>query len=299
MRRAWLSNYLEGRSWTEVGYGNRYICSYSEALDAYSRAEHIFLNLGLAHSVARSQFLTAAVLFRASRYDECAKLNDTLSKFFDEFGDKHQVLKCGVLRAMVALFRSQFDTARDECKRLLKDLLISSDQHTTGVTYQCLGDAHRALQEFKEALSAYHHAGEIFRSLQMPSEINRAEFGVANVLLDRGEAHLALPIFARLREDYLRRNMAGEAGEIGLSMVDAFVALNQIDDARQLVERVLKEVTEAKLERPAIKALAYLRDVMRTSPDPKPAIGQARSRVEKAAKEPNLLFVNLDEEEDL
>src|SRR5262249_22905107 len=180
VKNAWISKYLEARAWNEAGYANRYLCTLSEALKSYSMSERMFAETGLVYGVIRSKFLQSAVFFRAGQYDECSAINKAVRPAFGEFGDNHQLIKCDVLRSMVSLFQGQPAAARDNCQRLITELADTEDLHTLGVTYQCLGDAHRTLHEFNEAVNAFAQAHRIFSTLEMPGEINRAEFGIAN-----------------------------------------------------------------------------------------------------------------------
>jgi len=142
---------------------------------------------------------------------------------------------------------------------------------------------------------ALESARQIFSNLGMPGEINRADWGLALILLENANALRALELLNRIRHDYLARHMPEEAGEVGLCMVDALIATDQLEEARALTSRILSEFLEAKLNVSAIKALGYLQDLLQTTSNPHRAIRHIRSYVEKLKTEPARLFLPLDE----
>jgi tetratricopeptide (TPR) repeat protein len=286
--------YLQARSWKEIGYADRYLCRYETALRAYMSAEAIFSELHLEYEVARTQLAHAGILFLAYRDEECLALNRTARTVFHNFVDGHQETKCEILSAMVAVRSGQSRFALERFEALLEKLSGTDDLHTLGITYQGLALARRSLGQINDAISAFDHARQIFIAANMPSEVNRAEWGLAAVLLEGGEPGRALPVFARLREDYLKRSMPEEAGEMGLWMIDALVATGEMQTARDVVELIVKEFVNAGLDKKVITALAYLRDLMQMSPDPAPAIRHVRTYFEKLRGQPSLPFLPIE-----
>ncbi|PYQ60649.1 MAG: hypothetical protein DMF58_07440 [Acidobacteria bacterium] len=96
-----------------------------------------------------------------------------------------------------------------------------------------------------------------------------------------------------VREFFLDKCMAEEAGLAGLDVADASIALGTVDQARELVFRVLEEFTRARLNDRALTALAYLRDVLPTTPQPSHVVRHVRHYLDRLRSEPTLLFLPL------
>ncbi len=73
--------------------------------------------------------------------------------------------------------------------------------------------------------------------------------------------------------------MKSEAAEVGLDLIEALVATNRLEEARDLTHDVLSEFVDAKLNREAMTALAYLRDLLGTSGEWRHALSQVRESI--------------------
>jgi hypothetical protein len=87
-----------------------------------------------------------------------------------------------------------------------------------------------------------------------------------------------------------------EAGEVGLFIVDALIATEQLELARILTAQILREFIDANLSHGAITAIAYLRELLQTAGDWHAAVRHVRSYVEKLRSEPALLFLPPEED---
>jgi hypothetical protein len=86
-----------------------------------------------------------------------------------------------------------------------------------------------------------------------------------------------------------------DAGLVALDIVDALIATGRNVEARALTEQVIREFAEANLGNQALTALAYLQDLLRSSPNPRKAVSHVRSYMKRLKSEPSLLFLHLDE----
>ncbi len=291
-----LRAFVEGRAWKEVGYANRFLNTYDAASGAYRTAETFFSSDGaLAYDEAVARFLRAGIFFLTANYDEALALNAACSVVFRDFGDQRREVRCDVLRGMASHVRGDFETARAQLETALESIHALDDLHTLGITYNALARVYLLSNRRSDAVVALERSKEIFTALDMPSDINRADWGLALILMETDPVK-ALSILSRLRDDYLHRHMPENAGEVGLCMVDALVATEQVKAARILTAQVLKEFIDANLDKYAISALAYLRDILQTTTDPRAAVHHVRSYVERLRTQPALLFLPLDNE---
>jgi len=292
-----ISEYLDGRTWMEIGYAHRYLNSYDPALKAFEAAEDSFSNhSSLFGEKVTAQFARACVLALARDYQAALTLNSSTLNAFRSLGDRRREIRCEVLQATILHWQGEFEAARNQYESLVSALHDSDDLHTIGVLSNNLGRVYASLGRMSDAVVALERAREIFIGLHMPSEVNRADYGLAWVMVAKGEVHNALPILRRVRDDCLRRHMPEEAGEVGLFIVDALIATGQEELARVLTAQILQEFMNAKLNHGAITAIAYLRDLLQTAGDSRAAVRHVRSYVEKLRSEPALLFFPPEED---
>ncbi|HEY8164518.1 MAG TPA: tetratricopeptide repeat protein [Gemmatimonadaceae bacterium] len=292
-----IFEYLDGHAWKEIGYAHRYLCSYTPALNAFQASEESFSNhSSLYGEEMGARFARACILALTREYQAALALNSSTLHEFRSLGDRRREILCEVLQAAIFHWQGEFEAARNRYESLLEVLRESDDSHTIGVLYNNLGNAYASLGRISDAVIALERAREIFIGLDMPGEVNRADAGLASVMVSMGDVHNALPILRRLRDDYLRRHMPEEAGEIGLLIVDALIATEQTELARVLTAQILQEFIDAKLNHRAITAIAYLRDLLQTAGDSRAGVRHVRSYVEKLRSEPALLFIPPEED---
>lgn len=121
-----------------------------------------------------------------------------------------------------------------------------------------MSDAADALQHFEEAEELFVFSGRELSAL-------RAACGIGSALLRLGEISPAIERLRRVREDFLTHKLPEEAGISGLELVEAHLLEDDTDSAKDLSARIVREFTNAALNRRAIEALAYLNDAVSAS----------------------------------
>lgn len=288
--------YLEGLTWKEIAAAQRYLGLHDAAQRAYGSAEGSFLSeRALIHDWAATKLLRAYSMTFMRRHDEALELIDQATALLRSFGDERRILRSEVVKGNVHQFRGEFEVARAKYERLLTAPELSDDLHTLGVLYNNLAAACAILGRNSEAVSALEHARAIFTDLDMPAEVDRTGWVLANVLLKTGEFPKAVVLLGRLRDSFLARQLPEDAGLVGLDLVEGLIAMERVEEARALTEQVVNEFRRAQLNAQAIRALAYLRDLLPRSPQPRRAVRHVRSYLEKLQSEPELLFLPLED----
>jgi tetratricopeptide (TPR) repeat protein len=291
-------HYLYGRALREVGYAHRYLDSYTPAVRAFESSEKAFAKHGtLLHDQAIAQFSHACVLYRAGRYDDALTVHGPAQDIFESLGDELRRLKCQCLGAIISHEQGDLATARQKYESLLPKALESDDLHTIGLLYQNLGLVDLTYGRTDTAAVAFARARSIFVEIGALCEIDRADWGLAQLFLIENHPDKALPLLETLRKNFLARSMPAAAAEIGLHIVDALVVMNRLDEAKAMNQQTLKECIDHNLNRKAVMALSYLREILQTSANPRRATQHVRSYVQKLRSEPGLLFVPMDEKE--
>jgi ATP/maltotriose-dependent transcriptional regulator MalT len=228
------------------------------------------------------------------RDDDALSVLNKITEVFFSFGDETLVANCQAVKAVIACHRGDLKTALETNLELLAKSATADDLYGLGVVHINIGHIQTLLGKTNEAVEAIQRAREIYTVLGMPSEVDRADWGLATILLNSGSFATALPLLYRLRDAYLARRMPKNAGLIALLIVDALVATNRRDEALRLTELVLAEFVIANIDRHAVTALAYLRDLLPTAKHPRSHIHHVHSYVEHLGTGTARLFLPLD-----
>jgi tetratricopeptide (TPR) repeat protein len=287
--------HIEGRAWKEIGTAHRYLDAYDAALRAYVAAHRSFANeCSLVHEQTRAEYGRAVILTFCDSDDEALSVLDEITKVFKSFGDETLVANCQAVKAVITCHRGDLKTALEINLELLAKSATADDLYGLGVVHINIGHIQTLLGNTSEAVDAFQRAREIYTVLGMPSEVDRADWGLATILLNSGSFPTALPLLYRLRDAYLARKMPKNAGLIALLIVDALVATDRRDEALQLTEQVLAEFVIANIDKHAVTALAYLRDLLPTTKHARRHIHHVRSYVKHLGTGTELLFLPLD-----
>jgi tetratricopeptide (TPR) repeat protein len=286
--------HLEGRAWKEIGTAHRYLDAYDAALRAYTAAYRSLARENvLSHDQGCVQLVRAGLLVLTRDDESALEFIAQSETVFREHGDQERLEQAKFIKGLIHHYRGELHRARIVYEDILTRVANGGDLHTLAMLHHNLGHIHTVLGDASTAVSYFCRARDIFTELNMPGEVDRVGWGLAFVLLSTGEFEKALSLLGPLREAYLQRQCPEEAGLIALYMVDALIALDRLEAARSLSELVLKEFVIAKLNARAVTALAYLREFLPKSKQPRRAVRHVRSYIERLHSEPTRLFVPL------
>jgi tetratricopeptide (TPR) repeat protein len=286
---------LEGNAWKEIGTAHRYLSEFDAALRAYDAAQRAFArSAALSHDVAIVELARAVVLSELRKHDEALALIEESAPVFGTFGDQRRLTQAALLKGMIHQRRGQLQAARATYEEVVA-AQREEDLHTVAAAYHNLGSVCADLGETTAAVTALQRARDLWQGLEMPSEITRADWILARVLLTNGSFMKALPMLRRVRADFLTRAMPMEGGLAALDVAEALIAMDHADEARAIAEQALDEFRAARLNARAITALAYLRDLLPATSKPARAIRHVRCYLAQLQDEPARLFLPLEE----
>jgi tetratricopeptide (TPR) repeat protein len=289
-----IDRYLNGRSWKEIGLAHRFLCTFIPASRAFENAAGAFAsNAALGHAIAWTYYARAQARYGLREFNEAERLNAEAHRLFIDLADERRSVICEILSGALAFRRGDAETACQKLEMALRVLRDLNDLPSIGITYNNLGVIYRTLGRKSDAIEALRCARDISIDLQLPCEVNRADWNLAVFSLEDGDFNSALNVLLPIRRDFLERQMAEDAAEVGLCMLDALIAMNELKKARLLAEEVLQEFSSIQIGGGATTALAYLREVLRASGDRHPAVRHVRQYIETLRWEPARLFVPL------
>jgi tetratricopeptide (TPR) repeat protein len=252
---------LRAHAWKDRCQALSYLGRYEEALMTLDRAEAQFDAFGtLAHDRAIVRFCRATLLQHLRRFDEAQTILDECSQVFHSYGDAQTYVKCTLAIGNLMVRRGDYRTARTILAPLVtEDSLVGP--HARMALGWCaihLGAAAEAIEQFDEAARGCRRLGRELETV-------RAIYGAGSAMLRLHRFHEAIAALRSTREIFLTRGLVEEAGLSGLGIVEAYLVLEQAEAARKLAASLVREFSDANLNRRAVAALAYLNDAIAAS----------------------------------
>jgi tetratricopeptide (TPR) repeat protein len=253
-----------GIAWKDRGQALCYLARYEEALRALDRAEVYLQDFGaLAHDVGIVRFVRATVLQHLRRFDEAQELLDSARTIFNDHGDVNLYRKCTAAAGNLLVRRGDYRAARETFHELLRD--GDADPVSTAIAHAALGWCAIHLGSAGEALHHFEDAEHRCRQLSRDLDTVRVTYGAGAALLRLGDVDRALERLHFARARFLEHALIEEAGLSGLEIVEAQMLRNEFESAKKLASAIVREFTEASLNRRAVAALAYLNDAIAAS----------------------------------
>jgi tetratricopeptide (TPR) repeat protein len=253
---------LRSQAWKDNGRALSVLGRYEQALLALDRADaelEVFGTLG--HDQAILWLQRAIVLQNLRRFDESADLLVKAKNVFQEHDDELLYAKCAVAEAQLLVRRGDHRAAR----AVLLPILDSADLQHVAIAQSTLGWCAIEMNDPESALSHFHHAMGHYRRLGWDAEIVRLDYGIGASLLRLARLDEALRQLGSARKKFLRHQLVEEAGLCGLEMIEAYLLRGETSMAQPLAVTLVREFTDAGLNRRAIAALAYLQDTIEES----------------------------------
>jgi tetratricopeptide (TPR) repeat protein len=288
--------YLEGRLWREISWLHRYQNAYSASIAAADAALSAFGKQAvLLHDQAITKQMVSGPLAFAGQHIRAFELIDESADILREFGDERRLTIGEVLKAAYYFNRGDFGLARNKYEELLATAQTSDDRRTAAAILHNFAAASVQSGRPNDAIEPLQRARAIYAELGL--SVDRTDWVFAAVLLACGDAENALPLLRSVRQSFLLNRMPEDAGLVGLDIVDALLATGKWDEALRLTESVVNEFRDANLSIVAIRALAYLRDLLPSSIKPRGVVKYVRSFVERLRHNPALVFLPLDDDQ--
>lgn len=252
---------VRAHAWRDRGQALAYLGRYDEALRALDRAEDSLQAFGtLGHDRALVRFCRATMLQHVRRFDEAHTILDECRAVFRGYCDTKLYVKCTLATGILLARKGDHRAAREMLAALTTDdpLIEAKTRMALGWCAIHLGDAAIAIEYFNAASQACRRLGHELEAL-------RATYGAGSAMLHLHEFSEAMNVLRSTRDIFLARGLVEEGGLSGLGIVEAQLVLGQVPAARELAATLVREFSNASLNRRAVAALAYLNDAIAAS----------------------------------
>jgi len=254
---------IRAQAWKDRGLSLCYLARYSEALDAFDRAEGHLQPFGtLAHDRAIVRLARATTLQEANRFDESIALLQECTKIFEDHGDTRRQLLCANAEGALLHRMKRFHEACAAYLALLPMAEKINDRTLLASIHNNIGQSSTEIGDFKTAEAHVDQAIAIFTELGQPLRVAASELARGRMFVRRGEIERGINHLHAVREQYLRQNLVEEAGLCGLEIVEAQLARGASIEAEAFAWQIVREFTAAQLNVRAITALGYLSEAI-------------------------------------
>lgn len=285
-----LRSQVQAHAWKAVSNAHRFQSRHDAALRALDVADkRIADDAALGHDRAVLALARATTLREVNRPTEALLLLDEAREVFRHHRDRKQVAQCELLTGMIHHRLGDVSAARQAYMRVIGPARDAGDLHTVAAAYNNLGRAAADARDLNASVDALQQARAIFRELEMPVESTRVTWSIGAAQLAAGRFDPAIQILRAARRDFLRIGMPEEAGLAGVDLIEAFLATNARESARELAGEIVEEFRRAALNERALHALSYLRETADVAtPSAAHKVGVYLRRLKE---EPALLFI--------
>lgn len=254
---------LRAHAWKDVGQAFAYLARYTEAFEAFDRAESGIVSYGsLGHDIAIIRFARASALQEVDRHEESMTLLAECKRIFREHSDARRLILCGIAEGVLLHRLRKYREAREAYLLLLAETRDSIDRASLACLHNVIGYCSVDLGDFAAAEVHLSRAIEIFDELRQPLQATRAELGRGKLFVRRGEIDRGIAHLRIVRNRFLRQSLTEEAGICALEIVEALLLRGDVGEAEALARQVIKEFTAAALSARAITALGYLQEAI-------------------------------------
>jgi tetratricopeptide (TPR) repeat protein len=283
---------LRAQAWKDHANALRSLARYAEAFAAYDRAEESLDAFGIFDLSRAYVWLgRSAALQESGRIDESMPLIRDCRRIFEGHGDRRGVLFCGISEGALLHRSARYREACDVYLSLIPLGRETGDLDALASVHNNIGHSAVEIDEFDLADTHLTKAVELFREMQEPLQIARAELARGRMLLRKGETAKAMERLHGVRGEFLRHNLVEEAGLCGLDLVEAQLAQERYAEAEELGRRLVSEFMAAGLNTRAITALAYLSEAIAQRKASGATVQNVRRFIRRLHVDPDTEFV--------
>jgi tetratricopeptide (TPR) repeat protein len=257
---------LVGRAWLELGNALRQLGRFGDALLALDEAERRFEGQPYAtKELGRAWLARGTVLMKMAKPDEAQRWLGRAVNIFAAVDDHRRIAKVQLVEAAILYDRSDYAGARERFLAAMPAVKAGNERHALAVISLNLGWCEMQLGDAAAARVSLEKALHAFRRLGCDVEILRSRWALGRLQAMFELRADGIRTLVSVRDEFMRRGMATDAGMVNLDMVEAFLLPPpRHDSAIQICTRLPELFRRAGATREAMRAIAYLGEVAHT-----------------------------------
>jgi len=253
--------HLRGSAEKEYSNALRVIGRYLDALAALDRAEEYFgEGFGGDYDLAVVKYGRSLCLAATDRREEALGLAIASAEVLEEYGDVVRAAHSRMLEVDLRMGRGEVARAREILDGLLEPLEKADEPKTLSALLANRGIVAVEEGDFQAAQRWFDRAGEINHRLGLFKRIAYTDWQVGALLVQAGRTDEGISLFERARVAFTDQGMPGEVAALSLELVDALLAIDRHDRAREICAGLPEECKRLGMPRNVLLALAYLKE---------------------------------------
>jgi tetratricopeptide (TPR) repeat protein len=282
------------RGYAEKGRANalRMLGRYHDAMQILIDAEQHFIDARYcAVEIGEVRYTRAGILFKMEKWPEAQAAAVQAHRIFEEERNRTRALHAQLLEGCILIERGDLDGGRAVLVSLRKQLEGNRHRSTLAFVYMNLGSCDRRRHEPAIARHWLHRATQLFRQLDMASELARASWCGAKITIVEGDRQRGMRELRGSMREFERLSMPLDAGFVGLDLLEQMMPeASGENEAEKLARSLAQLFVAAGANVSAAKAIAYLRDAAVARKVDAPLVAYVRRYVSRAAIDPDLPF---------
>jgi tetratricopeptide (TPR) repeat protein len=283
---------LRGQAWRERGFALFYVGSMQQAMTAAHRAAECFEQSGLADvDAARTDLLAAMILLNTEEFDRGAEAARRASDVFSEYGLTDKTRAARWVETSILYQSGDYRTALERFRELEQEF-GSSRPVDLALILNNIGNCHRELGEFEQALAQYRFCLSIQEDLGNRIETARLRWNIGQTLASAGRLDEAAKALRSAGFEFERHEMLGDVALVNVNLAEVALAKREFNEAEKLCRSVIAYFQRIDLpySRKAVAALSYLRDAVEQRKASAAVAEAVRRYIGRLPQQPSLLF---------
>lgn len=287
------SNAYLGDAWKERAVALGVVGRFREAEEAATSAEQAYVSDPHAteHDQALIQIIRANVCVATDRIDEAERLAASAAVRFRTYGDIERYLSARVLQGNVRYKRRDYAAAAGIFEEIVGvarkydlTVVLARALANAGESRACLGDYARAREHFAECCVLWKQLGH-------ETDRIRANWSLANILLNTGRIDEAIEGFESVYREYDAIGVINDAALARLQLAEALLVAGRGNEVAEVLEGVVVSFSAEGLMRNANMALAYIREAVADQTLEADLVRDVRLYLEELPDAPERIFM--------
>jgi tetratricopeptide (TPR) repeat protein len=233
---------------------------YRAALGALARAERHFIAAQYCRrELGYARYCGGTVLFKMERWNDAEAIILRARAFLDTEHERAGVIGCDVMLGCIFLERGELDRARDMFARQEKLVAARNDRETLARLWMNIAVCDLRRHDAPAAAAGLDRATDAFRALKMDTEVVRARWCRAKLLLLEGHRAAARQEFRGAAHAFARLGMPLDAAFVQLALLEELVAMERWDEVEPLADSIANLFLRQGVRPSAAAAMEFLR----------------------------------------
>ncbi|MGN6186735.1 MAG: tetratricopeptide repeat protein [Thermoanaerobaculia bacterium] len=259
------ASYL-GDAWKERAIALAFIGKYRDAEEACNEAVAAYKSdphaTELDHAIV--QLVRANFYVESDRLAEAEALATSAATTFRLFGDTDRYFSTLLLRGNILYMRRDYQGAVAVFEELIPIARRGNDLALVRALTNA-AESHVALNHYALATNYFSEARSLWKKLGYQLEIVRANWSLANILLNTGQIENAIEALVDVRNDFDELGVVNDSALARLQLAEALIVANRSDEVAMVLDGVAVSFANEGLMRNANYALACLREAIESN----------------------------------